>query len=270
MASCPTCLARAKLGVAMLCCCLLLAMWACPCSGHVEFAINTDTAGDDGFLAWLKVPHGCILAGPDDGDAPLSDTEASTRAMQITVPAAIPVSVAGVLPGWTINRTLVYDAAAANNITTYTYTALPGNELVFWQALAIPFVFTLPSPENDTVYYMPTVQYCVSDYVTYWNTTWDPLGPEPQPPHPSPTIIVLGTSDPAVNQASATVYNDYSSCSSTDHNMAIAAIVLAAVSLLALLILPCAWAVRSLAHSPDAANDKSMQLTNPSVPVARL
>ena len=250
--------------------CLLLLL--SPSSGHVEFAINTDTAGDDGFLAWLKVPHGCILAGPDDGDAPLSDTEASTSAIEITVPASIPEAVAGVLPGWTINRTLVFDASQSNNITTFTYTATPGNELVYWQALAIPFVFTLPSPTVDTAYYMPTVQFCLGGFVTYWNTTWNPLGPDPQPSHPSPTIIVLGTSDPTPvdgnsSTTSTTVYD--SSDSSTDHRASIAAIVLATIAIVAVLLLACGWAMR-LTASPTQTNDKSLQLTNPNMPVTRV
>ena len=75
--------------------------------------------------------------------------------------------------------------------------------------------------------------------------------------------------DSSADDTLLSVYNDYFSSSSTNHNTAVAAIVLAAVSVLALLILPCAWAECSLAHSPDTANHKSMQLTNPSVPVAR-
>ena len=247
-------------------CSLLLS----PSLGHVEFAINTDAAGDDGFLAWLKVPHGCILAGADDGDAPLSDTEAATNGIQITVPASIPEAVAGVLTGWTINRTLVYDPTQSNNITTFTYSATPGNELVYWQALAIPFVFTLPSPTVDTTYYMPTVQYCVGGFVTYWNTTWDPLGPDPQPPHPSPTIIVLGTSDSTAPVGNVTtVYNSYSSDSSRDHNIAVAAIVLAVLALLALLILTCGLLLR-LVGSDTLTNDKNIQLTNPNMPGTRV
>ena len=256
---------RCVLFVVVLCLLLLS-----PSLAHVEFAINTDTAGDDGFLAWLKIPHGCILAGPDDGDAPLSDTEASTNAISITVPASIPVSVAGVLTGWTINRTLTYDPTQANNITTFTYTALPGNELVYWQALAIPFVFTLPSPSVDTAYYMPTVQYCVGGYITYWNTTWNPLGPDPQPAHPSPTIIVLGTSDqvPTTGNSTTTVFD--SSSSSTDHRTSIAAIVLASVALAALLLLACSLATRQMTTSSSTANDKTLQLTNPNMPVSRV
>jgi hypothetical protein len=257
---------RLRLGACVSSSLLLLLVILPLSSAHVEFAVNTDTAGDDGFLTWLKVPHGCILAGPDNGDAPLSDTEASTGAIQITVPASIPEAVAGVLPGWTINRTLVYDPTQSNNITTFTYSALPGNALVYWQALAIPFIFTLPSPSVDTAYYMPTVQYCIAGYITYWNTTWDPLGTDPQPPHPSPTIIVLGTNDPTPDTGNTTVYN--SSSSSTDHATAIAAVVLAAVALLVVLFLACGWGLRAVV-SPGKANDRSLQLTNANVPITR-
>ena len=266
-----------RYATARLALCSFLSLLLClvvvpPSAAHVEFAINTDTAGDDGFLAWLKVPHGCILAGQDDGDAPLSDTEAATSAIAITVPASIPTTVAGVLTGWTISRALVYDPTQQNNITTFTYTATPGNELVYWQALAIPFVFTLPSPAVDTAYYMPTTQYCVGGYVTYWNTTWNPLGADPQPSHPSPTIIVLGTSDPTDpstgNGSVTTVYD--TSNSSTDHHTAIAAIVLAVLAIAALLVLLCLLVMRQASASSYQSNDKNVQLTHSGMPVSRV
>jgi uncharacterized protein YcnI len=234
------------------------------CHGHVEFAFDTDAAGDDGFLTWLKVPHGCILVGPDNGDAPERDTEAATNAIQITVPAIVPTAVAGVLPGWNITQTLVLDPLYQNNITTFTYTATPGNALVTWQALAIPFIFSTPDVAVDTVLAMPTVQYCVGGYVVYWNASWDRLGGQPQPAHPSPTLVILGSSDPVTADNSSTTMYETTSSSSTDHRLAIAAIVLSSVAIASVLCLALSLAMLAPARSARRTDaDKDVQLSAP-------
>ena len=234
------------------------------CLAHVEFAFDTDAAGDDGFLTWLKVPHGCILAGPDNGDAPVSDTEAMTSALQITVPAVVPTVVAGVLTGWNLSRSLQYDPLYQNNITTFTYTATQGSALVQWQALAVPFIFTTPDTPSDLVIYMPTVQFCLGGYVTYWNTTWDPTSSALQPPHPSPTLIILGSNDSAPAPSSSTTVINTTSGSSRDEALGIVAIVLAAIALLGCAFLLILRYVRP-AMARDAG-DKSTQLTSSYAP----
>ena len=235
------------------------------CRAHVEFAIAVDTAGDDGFLTWLKIPHGCVLSGPDDGDAPESDIEAPTSLVQITVPAEIPIAVPGVLTGWTLTRLLLPSLTTpSNNISVFTYTATAGNELVPWQSLAIPFIFTLPSPINDTVYYMPVVQNCTGGYTVNWTTNYDPTSTAPLPPHPTPTILVLGTSDPPATSTTTIVQNSYGSSSSdSDEAMSITAIVLVGLLVVGLLtVLAMRWLMSQSGSTTAGGNDRNVQLTN--------
>jgi len=201
--------------------CLLFSV----CQAHVEFSVNTDTANDDGFLTYLKVPHGCILAGSDGGDAPESDIEAATNMLQITIPAEIPIVVPGVVNNWSLSRVLIPSISLPQqNISIFTYRAQTGYELLPWQAMIIPFVFSTPSPLIDTTYFMPVIQSCVGGYIVNWTTDYTgPDGGPDQPVHPTPSITILGTSDATPIVGGGTI----TEASSSDTAMSICAIILA-------------------------------------------
>ena len=220
---------------------LLSLLLLIPCTlAHVEFAFASDAAGDDGFLTFLKVPHGCVLSGPDDGDAPETDVEAPTSALSVSVPAEIPEGVPGVVPGWNLTRAFTPSLTVpGGNVTTFTYTAQPGFELVPWQAMAIPFIFTIPSPSVDTAYYFPTQQNCTGGYVVNWTEPYNPLSDDPLPTHPIPSIVVFGTSDSPTPPPTTTVVQTTTS-STRDEALSIVAIVLAGLVTFAALGW-CAW-----------------------------
>ena len=170
----------------------LLAL-AGPAAAHVTPSESTAPAGS--YLTFaLRVPHGCS----DDGN---------TTKLEVQIPEGIASVTPEVVPGWTIERTVVpldppVDDGEGGQITERTSVITwTGGPLAHDQLQEFGLSVKLPDDPGTVLF--PTIQSCDNGGSTSWIEPTPAGGEEPE--HPAPAIeVTAATGDEHGGEAAAT------------------------------------------------------------------
>lgn len=158
-------------------------LMAGPAAAHIEPSVESAPAGS--YLTFsLQVPHGC--------------GEGGTNKLEVQIPESITSVTPGVVPGWTIDRTVAplnppADDGEGGTITertsviTWTGGPLPHDQLQL-------FPLSVKLPDKGSSVRFPIIQTCDNGEHTDWIEVTKEG--EPEPDHPAPTIeLTAATGD---------------------------------------------------------------------------
>jgi uncharacterized protein YcnI len=154
-----------------------------PAAAHIEPTVESAPAG--GYLTFsLQVPHGC--------------GEGGTNKLEVQIPDGIDSVTPGVVPGWTIARTVVpldppVDDGEGGQLTERTSVVTwSGGPLAHDQLQLFPLSVKLPDSGSSVSF--PTIQSCDNGQTTSWIEATKEG--EDEPDHPAPTIeLTAATGD---------------------------------------------------------------------------
>jgi hypothetical protein len=212
---------------------------------HVESVYANLPISADGALQILKVGHGCV----GSTSPPLG-----TVGLTVVVPKSLKSVYAQEVPHFTSTVTANSDGSRTIDWVAESGYFIPG-AFDHFQLLGIMFVIDSTKVSNGATVELPAVQHCENGAFTAWNQTGEGSGEVPGV-GPSPAFIAFTPANDAAGNANlygATAINTIvtggsSGIDDTYKNLAIAAIVVAGVSLLVNLIFITVLSTRSTSN----------------------
>jgi uncharacterized protein YcnI len=177
-------------------------LMAGPAAAHIEPTVESAPAGS--YLTFsLQVPHGC--------------GEGGTNKLEVQIPDSITSVTPGVVPGWTIDRTVVpldppVDDGEGGTITERTSVVTWSGGPLAHDQLQL-FALSVKLPDKGSSVSFPVIQTCDNGEHTDWIEATK--AGEAEPDHPAPTIeLTAATGDDHHDEAAATDESDDDSDSS--------------------------------------------------------